>query len=245
MEEATDPKPPAKRARFADDAVTTTTTTTTEDPTLPKTLAEAHINITAASLHPQIAPIVTKLGKSHLLLLCKREQKQKAVQRLIDDDTLIPRSARFQFSLSMPKRTEASLEYITLKEKAKEIVNQCGLDLKKVIIQAAKLEITTMDEEIKTDLARSIRLITRAFLIVNNDATDCDSKVYQLASRYIEIISTNAKMSLNDFCDVYKNTHSLESFPTAAHREIITIADADHRSQRQHVRKNNQYSRHQ
>ena len=35
-------------------------------------------------------------------------------------------------------------------------------------------------------------------------------------------------MSLNDFCDVYKNTHSLESFPTAAHREIITIADADH-----------------
>jgi hypothetical protein len=229
MEEATDAKPPAKRARV-DDAGTstaTTTTITTEDPHLPKTLAEAHINITAASLHPQIAPIVTKLGKTHLLLLCKREQKQKAVQRLIDDEQLIPRSARFQFTLSAPKRTEASLEYTTLQEKAKAIVTQCGLDLKKVIIQAAKLEIITLDNDIKIDLVRSIRLITQAFLIVNNDSTNCDNKAHQLASLHIASLSKNAKMDINEFCDVYKNTHSLESFPVRIPRETIEIDHSD------------------
>jgi hypothetical protein len=228
MEEATDTKPPAKRARVDDTATSAaTTTTTTEDPNLPKTLAEAHINTTAASLHPQIAPIVTKLGKTHLLLLCKREQKQKAVQRLIDDEQLIPRSARFQFTLSAPKRTEASLEYTTLQEKAKAIVTQCGLDLKKVIIQAAKLEITTMDNEIKIDLVRSIRLITQAFLIVNNDNTNCDNKVHQLASLHIASLSKNAKMDINEFCDVYKNTHSLETFPVRLPRETIEIDHSD------------------
>ena len=229
MEEATDPKPPAKRARFADDVATTATTTTTtnEDTSLPKKLAEAHIIQTAASLHPQIAPIVTRLGKLHLLLLCKRDQKQKAVQRLIDDDNAIPRSARFQFTLSAPKRTEASLEYTTLQEKAKAIVTQCGIDLKKVIIQAAKLEIATMDSEIKTDLALCIRLITQAFLIVNNDATNCDNKVHQLASLHIASLSKNASMDINEFCDVYKKTHTLESFPVRVPRETIEIDHSD------------------
>jgi hypothetical protein len=227
MEEATDTNRPAKRTRFADTATTAAATTTTEDPTLPKMLAEAHINTTAASLHPQIAPIVTKLGKTHLLLLCKREQKQKAVQRLIDDEQLIPRSARFQFSLSAPKRTEASLEYTSLQEKAKAIVTQCGLDLKKLIIQAAKLEIKTMDTEIKIDLVRAIRLITQAFLIVNNDSSNYDNKVHQLASLHVALLSKNAKMDINEFCDIYKNTHSLESFPVRVARETIEIDHSD------------------
>jgi hypothetical protein len=228
MEEATDAKPPAKRARIDDGAeviTTTTSTTNSDDPSLPKTLAERHINITAASLHPQIAPIVTRLGKEHLILLCKRDQKRKAVQRLIDDDDVIPRSARFQFHLSAPKRTEALLEYTQLQEKAKAIITQCGLDLKKLIIQAAKLEITTMDGEIKTHLVRSIRLITQAFLIVNNDNTNCDNKVHQLASRYVEALSFNAKMDINEFCDVYKRAHSLDTFPIRIQREA---ADIDH-----------------
>jgi hypothetical protein len=84
-----------------------------------------------------------------------------------------------------------------------------------------------MDGEIKTHLVRSMRLITQAFLIVDNDSSNCDNKVHQLASRYIDVLSFNAKMDINEFCDVYKRAHSLDSFPIRLQRDTTEVDHSD------------------
>jgi hypothetical protein len=52
---------------------------TTDDPTPPKAIAERYIDTFVSSLHQQLAPLVTTIAKDHLLLLSKRDHKQRVI----------------------------------------------------------------------------------------------------------------------------------------------------------------------
>jgi hypothetical protein len=222
MENATDNnQQSSKRTRFS-----TTETNTSIDTQPPSKLAESYIRKHVASLHPQIATIVEKLGKEHILLLSKRDHKKKANQRLVDDKTLLPRSVRFNFNLTASKRIDTTQEYTALKEKASEIIEKCGNELKKLIIETAKLEIAELDKDIQQHLVRSIRIITQSFLIVHNSNANPNDKVYTLIRRHCNDLTINCPMSIERFSEIYKEIHNIETFPSSTYVEPTDHSDS-------------------
>jgi hypothetical protein len=187
--------------------------TNTEEKTTPHAIAEKFIVDYASSLHQQLARLITQIGTDHLLLLSKRDQKEKAIQHLVNDETHIPRSVRFNFTLSTSKQTESNPEYLALRDKAKEITDKCTKDLKQIIIQAAKIHLSIITTEIQQHLAKYLRIITQSLMITNNQFNNFDNKAYDFIKYYLPILTTNAPIDEAQFCELYKQVNKLDTFP--------------------------------
>jgi hypothetical protein len=215
MSTATDTnQPPNKRTRFSETNDETPSSSLLSNKVQPpKILAESFIRASIASLHPIIATDVEKLGKEHLLLLSKRLHLDKTTQRMVNDPDHIPTSARFKFELSCSDRVKETQEYKALSDTTIEIINQAQTDLRKIIIDASKLETAAITIDIQRHLAKAIRLITNAFLLSKNDKTPVDVMVYLVVKNHIDDISTHTPMSLDTFVKFYKDAHTIETFP--------------------------------
>jgi hypothetical protein len=192
----------------------------------PKGLAESFVRSHATSLHPDIATIVERLGKEHLTLLSKLDNKRKQVQRMADDDNFIPRSARIDFVLKVSKRAEESPEFIALDEETSSIVEKFQKDLKEQIVKAAKIEITAIESDLKEHLAKSSRLIAKSFMIHDQDDSDVDDKVYILMDRFIVDLSINIPMAIDAFTAIYKKIHDIEAFPATQDAATMETGDS-------------------
>ena len=214
MSTATDTnQPPNKRTRFSTDEDNTMSTISTDRVQPPKILAESFIRAAIASLHPIIATDVEKLGKEHLLLLSKRLHLDKATLRMVNDPDHIPTSARFKFELSCSDRVKDTPEYKALTDRTTEAINKAQTDLRKIIIDASKLEKTAITIEIQRHLVKAIRLITNAFLLSKNDTTPVDVMVYLVIRKHLDEIATHTPMNFATFVKIYKEVHTIETFP--------------------------------
>ena len=214
MSTATDTtQQPNKRTRFSENDPLSSSDTSSHKVQPPKILAESFLRATTSSLHPLIAPDIEKLGKEHLTLLSKKNHLDKANQRLVDDKELIPSSARIKFELSVSDRVKEMPEYKALQESTVEVITEAHNKLKTQIITASKLEIKAITIELKHHLVKAIRLITNAYLLLNNDKTNVDEAVYILVSHHIHSMSIHIPMSLRDFIIIYKEVHTIDTFP--------------------------------
>jgi hypothetical protein len=112
---------------------------------------------------------------------------------------------------------ESHPEYIALRDKANKITNKCSQDLKKIIIQAAKLELSAINTDTQQHLIKSLRLITQSLMIIDNDTTNCDNKTYQFIKHYLPLLTTNTPMDETAFCELYKKVHSIDTYPPNQH----------------------------
>jgi hypothetical protein len=216
-----------KRARFATEVPDTgaaVQSTTAKQP--PHALAESFIRRFTASLHPDLAPITERLGKEHILLLSKLDNKKIQVQRMVDNADLIPRSARLNFKLSVSKRAEQRQEFETLQEETAALLETYKQGLKEQIIKATKIETTALEDELREHLVTACRIITKSYMILQQDDSDVDRKVYTLMELYLVSLSINCKMSLETFTEMYKTAHSLPTFPPDAERRTATMTGA-------------------
>ena len=147
---------------------------------------------------------------------------------MVNDPDHIPTSARFKFELSCSDRAKILPEYKAIQEKTSNIIQQAQKDLRNEIINASKLEIKAITNDIKCHLVKTIRLISQAFLLINNDTTPVDEIVYTLAKDYIDDITVNVPMTLNSFVTLYKEVHTINTFPPTSLR--ITTAAAPTRT---------------
>ena len=216
METATDTNSTTmamKRARFNFELVSDLTTQATSKTAPPKGLAESLINKSIASLHPEYATIVGRLGKEHLTLLSKLEHKKKQKQRLIDESAIIPRSARIQFEISASKRAEKTPEFIKLKSDTAATIELYNGKLRDHVVAGLAIEITALTNEIKEHLAEAIHSIVKSHMIVTKDHSNVHVKVDRLMKKYIDSITVNVPTTLKDFNDIYKNVLALANHP--------------------------------
>jgi hypothetical protein len=215
MDTSTNPTPSSKRVRI--DAMASEPTSSRKDDSTrkpPKALAESFIRSHVASLQPQLATILEKLGIQHLNLLAKADNKDTMISKMESDPAFIPRSARLDFTLHMSKKAEATAEYHALHEETEKLLQSIRLGLKRQVIAATKIEYNVLRQEIRLDLARSLRIITRAFLIGDSDETDVDNKVFALIDNCHESLLVHANIERTAFLQLYKETHNLENFPS-------------------------------
>ena len=213
MDPLTNENGTAKRTRFDSSVSPPTDTELTTNS--PMAVAVRHIEAHVASLHPEIATILSKLAKTHLLLLTKADNKKRQIERMSNDAALIPRSARVKFEFKTSKQAEQDPEFIVLREETNAVITEFQSHLKSKIIAVAKIEERLLRLDIPTDLATALRLATKAFLVCDgttNPAT-ADKMVNTILDRYHETLLKNCGLSLAAFRAVYKTTHGLASLP--------------------------------
>jgi hypothetical protein len=229
MEAATNATHQSKRTRFADDDDTASATSNDKAPSTapPKGLAAAFIRSFVASLQPDLAKIVEKLGYEHMSLLGKLDNKKTQVQRLQDSEDLIPRSARLNFKLNVSKRAEQRQEFTALVEETDKLVESYRKGLRDQIIKASKIEIKAIEDELRIHLCKACRIITKSFLVTTRDTGDPDKKVYIMMESFLDALSVNCKMTKAEFVALYKETHDLEDFPTGIDIEDVLDTQPD------------------
>jgi hypothetical protein len=179
----------------------------------PITVAESTIQTSVASLRSELATIISKLGREHIVLLINLDSKKSILKKLNDNEDFIPRSARLAFQLSGSKRTEQRPEFIALAEETTIMVTTYRKALRDQVIKALTIEITTIEEETAEHLLKAIRIITKSIMITNKDKSDADSKVNVLMKSYLTTLSTYCPMTMPTFLELYKKIHGLEVFP--------------------------------
>jgi hypothetical protein len=227
MDPATNPNPSSKRVRIDASASMPTSSRKDDQRKPPKTLAESFIRSHVVSLQPQLATILEKLGIQHVNLLAKAHSKATVIQRMEADPSFIPRSARIEFSINLSKKAEATAEFQTLHAETERMLQDFRLGLRRQVISAAKIEYNVLSHEIQTDLAMSLRIVTQAFLIGESQNMDVDDKVFGLIDNFHETVLSHVKLDRTNFCQLYKDTHNLEKFPS----ERIYASAAQQRAQ--------------
>jgi hypothetical protein len=216
METATQPQ--AKRTRFDSSVLS-------PDDTIATPMAAARSTLLAhcASLQPEIATLLSTLGKEHLSLMQKELHKCTQVRKMSADVPLIPRSARIKFVLTASKLAEADEGYIRLKEETEIIVSTFQADLKQKIIDLAKLEASLVRKHIIQSLTTHFFVVSKALLICDNLTTDPHRIVNTIFEQYSLPLRASFDMTAENFRNLYRHVHSLTDLPPPIPAVLPTI----------------------
>jgi hypothetical protein len=207
MDPATDDQNAAKRVRFD------TAATDGSPSKSPMSMATDHIDSHVASLQIQVATILSRLSKTHLLLHSKMLHKKSQLSKM-EDPTFIPRSARVKFELKVSKLTEQSTELQPLRDACSALITETQTQLKAKIVAVTTLELTCLASEILKDLATAFFVATQATIIASESTTLAPHKmVSTLMRRYSESLLKQIGCNEFAFTTVYKNVHGLATMP--------------------------------
>ena len=182
---------------------------------VPKARASAAIAAHTATLLPQLSTILQNLGDTHLDLLHRYYNKSNQLRRMEPDDSIIPRSARLKFELSVPKSIEELPDFLTLKELCNSDIDNMKQSLRAHVISALKIEATFYTAELKAHLTTVIYTATAAMLIANGNANvDAHRAVANLISAHHAVLFKHVLTNTAEFKRLYIKTHALPSFPS-------------------------------
>jgi hypothetical protein len=211
---------PNKRVRFdATSAPASSGDISTTIISTPLSVADNLIKNHIASLQPQLASILGKLGHKHVSLLHKLYNKQSQVNRMESDEDFIPRSARIDFQFHMSKNAEERPEFLALQEETNAHITTFRKLLRQQIIKATKIEMETLMDDIKLGFVKNIRVSIEAFLIGDDTGlTVDDNTLHSTVSSLMEnrnptLLRHSTFTSYEDFCDFYKRLNNLSGFP--------------------------------
>ena len=210
----------SKRARFDASAQLPTTDTPSEKKaTTPMAIAMSHIEDHLSSLRTEFASILTKYAADVLKAKVTAYLKKRTLGRMETDETVVPRSARVKFDLtSKYKQVEISEEFITLKDATAKLVTAFQSNLKSKIVDTAKLDIKFCEQAHQKELAKALRLATKAFLIAesqDSSDTDVDKMVNTILDRHHEELLKNTRptATLDAFRTIYKEVNMVGMLP--------------------------------
>ena len=127
-----------KRAKPSD---TSKTTKKTEKVITPTESAYFQIEEHLELLHPSFVNILQHQAKDYVRKYHALLEKERQVERMNNDPSLIPLSAKINFELKVSQTTKESEEFITLKNDTETIVSEFTQKLKDSIVSATKLEV--------------------------------------------------------------------------------------------------------
>ena len=217
---STNSSSPNKRVRFdATSAPAPASGNTSTITSTPLSVADSFIKNHVASLQPQLAAILGKLGHQHASLLHKLFNKKSQITRMEGDDDFIPRSARIDFKFHMSKNAEERPEFLALQEETNTHIANFRKLLRHQIIKATRIESDALMEELKLGFIKIIRVSVEAFLIGDDTGVRLDGNTLHAAisslmePRHATLLRHTTFTSFEDFCNLYKRINNLSVFP--------------------------------
>jgi hypothetical protein len=179
-------------------------------------LADGLISQHVASLQPQLASILEKLGHVHVDLLHKLYNKELQVSRMESSEEFVPRSARIDFMFHMSKGASERPEFIALKEETDSQIHEFKKFLTCQIIKATKIECDSYADQLKDSFAKAVHVVVKGFLVGSeaDDHDNCDSFVLTIfATHSVRLLKHTTFSSLDSFYERYKKVHNIAVFP--------------------------------
>ena len=211
-ETATDRDNGNKRARTDPNVVSSENSSATKTP---KSQAQAYISQHVESLHHNIATILKKVGFDHINLIHKLLGKTNQLLKMELDQSLIPRSARLDFTLKSSKKVEELPDYIQLKEETEIYIKAVKQNLKARIIVATKLEIKALRKELLEHFVKGSFLTAKTLKIGEGEpAADIHSIISQIINDSHEYFLPHFDTDLPTFKETYKTLLDVATFPT-------------------------------
>ena len=206
-----------KRVRVDPTATTipdSTSDASSSRPKVPKAKAKAAITAHTETLLPQLSTILQTLGEAHLDLLHRHYTKLHQFCRLEPDTTIIPRSARLDFTLQVPKSIEELPDFITLKDACLSDIESMKQTLRGHVLSALRLEVRFYESSLKGHFATVLRTTTAAILIANG-RTDINvhRAVANLLTAHHAALFKHIATDMAEFQPLYTKKHALQHFP--------------------------------
>ena len=210
-----------KRVRFD------TTAAPLAEKLTPMAAAKKSLANAVASLQPQLAPILNRLGTTLLLHLNKQHVKTCQLKKYEDEGDGIPISAKVMFKLNCSKLVEKDVEYLNLSEKSDTDVNDFRMTLRNNIIATIKIEEKAHKNATHAIFATQLRMLVKAALLCNDatKSTDVDKFVITILRLYHEKLLIHVKLTAEEFKDIYKKEHTLTDLPAPFVTTLATDND--------------------
>ena len=181
---------------------------------VPKARASAAIAAHTATLLPQLTTILQTLGDAHLDLLHRHYNKLNQLRRMTPDLTIIPRSARLEFQLSVPKSIKELPDFITLRNTCKSDIDSMKLTLRGHVLSALNLEARFYTAQLKEHLTTVLHTTTAALLIANGNVNvNAHRAVAHLISAHHDELFKHVSTDVEEFKPLYTKKHALPRFP--------------------------------
>mmetsp|Transcript_4370 Transcript_4370/g.9501 ORF Transcript_4370/g.9501 Transcript_4370/m.9501 type:complete len:447 (+) Transcript_4370:128-1468(+) len=208
-------QPAARSVRFRADHSASDTDNEAPRKT-PIALAEAHIAGHVATLQPQLASILKRLGIQHVRLLIKAHHKNRQITKM-NDPEYVPRSAEINFNLNVARSVEQAEGFQAIKEDCTRLVADFRQSLKAKLRAVLQLEISCLQTQAVEDLAKAIRLTCQAFKTVDRSTTaTADQLASALVSQHHAVLFKHVQCNVVDFGHRYCAAHNIDSFPVGA-----------------------------
>ena len=134
----------------------------------PKALALACVQGTAASLHPQVKPIVETYGNRLIDTYHKIQQKNTQLSKMENNLDFIPRSARINFEFYVRPEVQRTDEFNAIQSNTTALIKTFQLNLKEQIISTMKLDIKHLQTELETTICHLMYYTSKAFHLQHN-----------------------------------------------------------------------------
>jgi hypothetical protein len=201
----------AKRAR-----IDPTVATPGEQSLSPLAAAKAHIEEHCASLREGIATILTTRGLEHITLCHKRFHRERAWNKVKNDDDYIPTSARVNFRPSVWKEAEQLPEYTELQAEIKVTIEKHQQDLKLHVIAAIKIECKALTLAVNKHLCCSLSNVASLFLLAQGvDTTRVNATVTSILDQHGAVLLEHNAMDSTEFKALYMTTLGVDCSPEA------------------------------
>ena len=129
-----------KRTRFATpEAPSEATIKKTRGP--PIAAAQDHVDSHAGTLHDKLAKFVVRCAADFMTWPQNLHYKIASQQKLKTDKEYIPKSAQIKLELSVEKGTNKGEAFQALQEKHSQVLIECQLKLKSLVIEAGDLDL--------------------------------------------------------------------------------------------------------
>ena len=137
----------------------------------PLARASATVKAQAETLLPRLVPILTQLGEEQLSIQHRLLNKTAQLNRMESDESIVPCSARIEFTLSAPKKIQELPDYVALLEQTQNDVHEFCKKFKQRILQSLAIEIVALRAELVEHLAHAFYTAISAILISDGQSS--------------------------------------------------------------------------
>lgn len=167
---------PSKRSRTTENAAATSELPTTIGTTVAPIMAAKVVADAAISTLPaQVKTLATKLSEQ-VLGCFSRMAAFKQKQEKSSSEKFLPRSVKFNFELSAPKKVKALSQFTDLQSKANNAILTCQNALVEIVRATIDLESTILQDELDIAVVTLVVNLGKAFVVfqdgLKEDRTD-------------------------------------------------------------------------
>ena len=214
--------PKRVRTREPEDEQETQKSPPSSTPSSPTKAAKDALELAVASLPTSLQPLILHFGNKIITARCKRYAKQSIMQRMEDDTSYVPRSAKsteFKITLSAgAKEDEVRVSF--LEQQVQQAKDSYESSLKTVIEECIALEMQATKKEESQLIMDLFPAIGKA--IQKLQGTDCNKHLQTLNALKMmpNLLQYGPIDNINNFLMFYQTHHSLNDVPNPTIRTM-------------------------